>query len=116
MDNNPKTFWAGTSQSATFTLKAPGYGLASLGIQSGPKQYARAKTVQITANQTTATQVLPDAPGQMQWVLLPCLVGYTGGAWGDVQVKIVDSYPGDVPANGLAISELKLNAGSIEEF
>jgi len=116
MDNNPKTFWAGTSQSAAFAVKAPGYGLASLGIQSGPKTYARPKTIQITANQAVTTQVLPDAPGQMQWVLLPCLVGYTGGAWGNVDVKIVDSYPGDVAANGVAIAELKLNAGSIEEF
>jgi hypothetical protein len=115
-DNNAKTFWAATSPTATFALKAPGYGLASVGIQSGPKAFARPKTIQITANQATTTQVLPDAPGVMQWVLLPCLVGYTGGAWGDVQVKIVDSYPGDVAANGVAIAELKLNAGSIEEF
>ena len=49
-------------------------------------------------------------------LLLPCLVGYTGGAWGTVDVKIVDVYPGDQPMNGVAISELKLNAGSIEEF
>jgi hypothetical protein len=116
IDDDPKSFWASQSGGGTFSLKASGFGLASLGIQSGPKTFARPKTVEITANQTTVTEVLPDKPGVMQWVLLPCLVGYTGGAWGTVDVKIVDSYPGDQPMNGVAIAELKLNAGSIEEF
>lgn len=115
-DGNVKTFWASTESTATFGLKAPGYGLASLGIQSGPKTFARAKTLEITANQATITQVLPDKPGVMQWVLLPALVGYTGGAWGEVKVKIVDTYPGDVATNGIAIAEIKVLAGSIEEF
>lgn len=116
IDGNAKTFWQGQGSSATFSMKAPGFGLASLGIQSGPKTHARPKTIEITANQTTTTEVLEDKPGVLQWVLLPCLVGYTGGSWGTIEVKIVDSYAGDQPMNGVAISELKLNAGSIEEF
>lgn len=115
-DGNAKTFWAANGPAATFAVKGPGFGLASIGIQSGPKAFARPKTVEITANQAVSKQVLPDTPGAMQWVLLPCLVGYTGGAWGEVEVKILDSYPGDVATNGVAIAELKLNAGSIEEF
>mgnify|MGYP003396759812 CR=1 FL=1 len=47
---------------------------------------------------------------------LPALVGYTGGAWGEVMLKVVDVYPGDVAANGVAIAEIKVSAGSIEEF
>jgi hypothetical protein len=116
IDDDPKTFWAAQGSGGTFSLKASGFGLASLGIQSGPKTHARPKTIEMTANQTTITEVLEDKPGAMQWLLLPCLVGYTGGAWGTVEVRIVDSYPGDQPTNGVAISELKLNAGSIEEF
>lgn len=116
IDDNPKTFWAATGTSATFAMKAPGYGLASIGIQPGPKTHARPKTLEITANGTTITQALEDKPGLMQWVLLPCLVGYTGGSWGEVAVKILDAYPGEVPTNGIAIAEVKLNAGSIEEF
>ena len=46
----------------------------------------------------------------------PALVGYTGGAWGEVMLKIVDVYPGDAAANGVAIAEIKVSAGSIEEF
>jgi hypothetical protein len=115
-DKNPKTFWTGSGTQAHFALKAPGYGLASIGIQAGPKSHARPKTVEISANGAVATQVLEDQPGQMQWLLLPALIGYTGGAWGDVEVKILDGYTGDVPTNGLAISEIKLNAGSISDF
>jgi hypothetical protein len=115
-DGSAKTFWAGSGTQANFALKAPGYGLSSLGIQAGPKSHARPKTVEITANGAIATHVLEDQPGQLQWVLLPALIGYTGGAWGDVEVKILDAYAGDVPTNGLAIAEVKLNAGSISDF
>jgi hypothetical protein len=114
-DDSPKTFWAADTDAATFGVSAPGYGLASLGILQGPKTNARPKTVELTANQATVTHVLEDKPGAMQWVLLPCLVGYTGGAWGTVDVKVVDSYPGE-GMNGTAIAELKMMAGSIEEF
>lgn len=116
VDGNVKTFWAGTATTATVSIKAPGYQLASLGVQSGPKAFARPKTLEISAAKTVITQTLPDKPGILQWVLLPAPVGYTGGTWGEVQIKIVDTYPGDVATNGVAIAELKLNAGAIEEF
>jgi hypothetical protein len=115
VDDNPKTFWAADTDAAAFSVSAPGYGLASLGITQGPKTHARPKTIELMANQTSVTHVLEDKPGTPQWVLLPCLVGYTGGAWGSVDVKIVDSYPGE-GMNGTAIAELKMTAGSIEEF
>ncbi len=115
IDDNARTFWAATSDTAMFSLKAPGYGLSSIGLQSGPKSHARPKTVVLEANQATITQTLEDKPGEMQWVTLPVLVGYTGGSWGDVTIKITEVYPGDV-GNGVALSEVKINAGSIEEF
>ncbi|HHO50452.1 MAG TPA: hypothetical protein ENK18_06145 [Deltaproteobacteria bacterium] len=114
MDGSARSFWASTEPTATFSVKAPGYGLSSLGIQPGPASYGRPKTVKITANQASITHTMEDTPGKMQWLLLPALVGYTGGAWGTVQVEIVDTYPGD--AGGIAIAEIKMNAGSIEEF
>jgi hypothetical protein len=115
VDRDPKTFWAANTDTAVFAVSAPGYGLASLGVTQGPKTHARPKTIELHANQASVTHVLEDKPGTMQWVLLPCLVGYTGGAWGEVEVRIVDAYPGE-GMNGSAISELKLSAGSIEEF
>ena len=52
------------------------------------------KTLEIMANQTTVTVVLEDKPGVMQFALMPCLSGYTGGSWGEVNVKILDTWPG----------------------
>lgn len=114
-DTSPKTFWAsGGETEATMAFKAAGYGLASIGIQPGPKPYARPKTLEITANDMPMTVTLEDK-ADLQWHLLPVIIGYTGGAWGDVQVKVVDTYPGDV-GKGVAISEVKLNAATIEDF
>jgi hypothetical protein len=115
VDGDAKTFWAATTDAAVFAVSAPGYGLASLGLTQGPKTHARPKTIELHANQAATTHTLEDKPGVMQWVLLPCLVGYTGGAWGQVEVRIVDSYPGE-GMNGTALAEVKLTAGSIEEF
>jgi hypothetical protein len=115
IDGNVKTFWVATKPEAKFSVKAGGYGLASLGIHAGPKSHGRPKTVKIMANQAEVTHTLEDKPGELQWVLLPCLVGYTGGAWGDVEVQVIDTYPGDTTPN-VAIAEVKLNAASIEEF
>lgn len=115
-DNNPKTFWAASGQTATFGMKAKGYGLSSLVMTMGPKTHARPKVVEVTANQSTIKYTLEDKPGAVQSILIPYLSGYTGGAWGEVQVKILESYPGDVATNGVALAEVKVNAGSVEEF
>ena len=114
IDGSTRSFWAATEGTATFSVRASGYGLSSLGIQAGPASHGRPKTVKLIANQAEVTHTLEDRPGQMQWLLLPCLVGYTGGSWGTVEVQIIDSYPGDNP--GVGIAEIKMMAGSIEEF
>src|SRR5690606_2151585 len=115
VDGQPRTFWAADgAHEAIMAFKAPGYGLASIGIQPGPKPYARPKTIEITANDMTTTITLEDK-AELQWHLLPVIVGYTGGAWGDVQVKVIDVYPGDV-GKGVAISEVKINAATIEDI
>ena len=116
IDGNPKTFWAATAKEATFGLKAPGYGLSSVGLQSGPKAYARPKKVKLTNQNQEVVHELEDKPGEMQWLTLPTLTGYTGGGWGEVTVEIMESYPGDDPMKGVALSEVKMMAGSIEEF
>ena len=116
IDDNPKTFWAATDKTATFGLKAPGYGLSSVGLHAGPKSHARPKKVKITNQNQEITHELEDKPGEMQWLLLPTMTGYTGGGWGEVTVEILESYPGDEPMNGVALAEAKMMAGSIEEF
>ena len=114
MDNSTRSFWAAEGPTATFGVDAKGYGLSSLGIVQGPKSHARPKTVKLTANMAEVTHTMKDKPGQWQYLLLPALVGYTGGAWGEVTVEIIDTYEGSNP--GVAISELKMMAGSVEEF
>lgn len=115
LDGSPRTFWAADGATeATLGFRASGYGLASIGIQPGPKPYARPKTLEITANDIPITVTLEDK-AEMQWRLLPVIVGYTGGAWGEVTVKVVDTYPGDA-GKGVAISEVKLNAATLEDI
>lgn len=115
VDGQPRTFWASDGAlEAVMAFRAPGYGLASIGIQPGPKPYARPKTVEITANSMTVRHTLEDKP-EMQWNLLPVVIGYTGGAWGKIEVKIIDTYPGEV-GKGVAISEVKINAATLEDI
>ncbi len=112
-DGNARTFWASAGAKTTeFKMKGPGYGLSSVGIQAGPKPYARPKTVELVANDMVVKHTMEDND-KMQWLLLPVVVGYTGSAWGTITVKVLDTYEGD---KGVAISEVKLNAATIEDI
>lgn len=115
IDKRNATFWASPTATGSFSVQASGYGLAAIHLVSGPATFARPKTIRVTANDTTQEHVLEDKPGAAQRVLLPCLVGYVGGAWGQVDVEIVDVYPGR-EGNGVAVAEVKLSAATIEEF
>ena len=116
MDGNTRTFWAAPSAEGqpSFGVSAPGYGFGSLGIAPGPKTYARPKTIEIESNNFSSTSVLEDK-AEMQWVLMPVIVGYTGSSWGSATVKVVDTYPAD-SGNGVAISEIKMTAATIEDL
>jgi hypothetical protein len=116
IDGSDRSFYAsaGGSDPVTMAFRAKGYGLSSLGIQPGKKPYARPKTIEMTANDMPSTHVLEDKP-EMQWLLLPAVIGYTGSGWGEVQIKIVDVYEGD-PGKGVAIAEVKMMAATIEDF
>lgn len=116
LDGSEKTWFVAQGTSLTFTAKAPGYGLASIGLAPGPATHARPKTVVLKANNNETKHEIPESAKGMQWLLLPAIIGYTGGAWGDVVVEIQDTWPGTVATNPLALSEFKMNAGTIEEF
>lgn len=110
-DKNPKTFWAAPVAGAGFSFEASGYGLSSIQITHGPKEYARAKTVRITANGRSSEAEIPDKPGAWP-VLIPAVTGYTGSAWGTVKVEVIDTYPGTKPE--LAIAEMVAKATNYE--
>lgn len=114
VDGSSRTAWVSDDTTAKFTLQAPGYGLASLGLVQAAKTYARPKTIKVTANDNEATHTLADRPGVKQTVLLPYIMGYTGGSWGDIGVEVVDTYPGS--QEKVAIGEVSLQAGSIEDL
>ena len=109
LDDNTKTAWKAPSEGAAFTFGAEGFSLSSLSLHAADKGYDRPKKVEIVANGRTHTQDLPDSTDP-QWVQIPAIVGYTGSAWGDIELKIVEVYPGSRNAGTLAISELKVKA------
>lgn len=115
-DENPKTFWAApvAAEGVSFTIDAGGYGLSTIGIQAANKDYARAKTVEITAGNKKLTTVLPDGT-DMKWANVPGANGYTGGSIGAVEVKILDTYPGAKSAE-LGVAEIKVRATNLESF
>lgn len=110
-DGNAKTFWAAPAQGAAFSFEASGYGLSSIQITHGPKEYARAKKVRVTANGRSVEAEIPDKPGAHA-VLIPAVTGYTGSAWGTVRVEILETYAGTKPE--VAITEMVAKATNYE--
>jgi hypothetical protein len=106
-DDNPKTFWAAEAKGAGFTLTSTGFALSSVGFVPQGKDYARPKTVKISVGPVTKVTEFPDTPGE-KWAPIPAFNGYNGGGFGDVEVEIVDVWPGTNPQVGL--SELKVKA------
>lgn len=113
-DANVKTFWTGPATGASFTFSSSGFGVASFAITNGPKDFSRAKSVKVTANNRSVTQDLADVTTP-QSIQVPSLNGYTGGAFGDIQVEILATYPGTKDPS-VAIAELKAMASNYEGF
>ena len=51
----------------------------------------------------------------MQFFTLPAVVGYTGSAWGEVVVKVLESYPGS-SSDSVGIADIKLKATNYDGF
>lgn len=109
-DDNVKTFWAMDASGAGFTLSSDAFGLSSIGFQGAGKEYSRPKTVEITVGTVTQRTELADSVSAIQYAPTPGFNGYNGGGFGDVVVKIIDTYPGTNPQIGLA--EIKAKASS----
>jgi len=113
LDTNEKTVFATAVQGAFVTVEAPGFGVSSLGIKPGPTGFARPKTVEVTANNRSVRHTLTDEQ-KVQWVEVPSITGYSGGAFGEISVKILDVYPGTDP--NVAIAEIYGKATNFEGF
>lgn len=109
VDDNTRTSWKAPAEGATFTFGAGGFSLSQLSLQSSDKTYARPKKVEITASGRSHTHELSDSTSA-QWIPVPAITGYTGSAWGDIELKVLEVYPGSRHADTVAISELKVKA------
>lgn len=111
LDDNTKTAWKAPSEGARFTFAAEGFSLSSVSIQSADKAYDRPKKVELSVSGRTHVQELADTTDP-QWITIPAMVGYTGSAWGAIELKVLETYPGSRSAGTLAISELKVKASN----
>jgi len=109
IDGEASTYWLsdGDGAGSTFTVKADGFGVDKIGLQAGPKGYAHPKTIKIEANDLSRTYTMQDDT-DLQWFVVPPIIGYTGSGFGTVKVTVIDTYPGSKP--GLAIAEAQLEA------
>jgi hypothetical protein len=113
-DGNARTYWASPVDGASIGVRAGGYGLSSIGIQSGPTSHARPKRVRITANNRMVEHDLENN-ADVQYVEAPSITGYNGSAWGTVSIEILEVYPGSSAAE-VAIAEISLRATNFDGF
>lgn len=115
IDNNVKTVFVGDASETpvAFTIEAQGAGVSSLVVTPGAKTHARPKTLEVTCADQTRTYELKDE-AKPQSFALPSIVGYTGSAWGKVQVTVKETYPGTKP--GVAIADVALKATNFDGF
>jgi len=112
-DDDPRTFWAGPAD-ASITFEASGYGIAAVAIIPGPATHARPKVVKVTANDRSTTSTLENSD-KLQYAKVPTIMGYTGSAWGEITVEIVEVYPGSGNAE-VGITEFKPQATNYDGF
>jgi hypothetical protein len=110
LDDDAKTV-ATFAPGVNLTMESQNFGISSIGFTPA-KDYARPKTIAITVGAQTVTTVLPEKGTDTVWATVPGFNGYTGGAFGSIEVKIVDSYPGKMPEIG--VSEIKAKATNFE--
>ncbi len=113
-DEDPKTTWVGPAAGLSFTVASPSAALASITLDHMGDAYARPKTVELTAQGRTRVVDLPDGPAQSMWV--PTVFGYTGGSWGDVEVKVLEVYPGKKFKDQLGLKDVKALASNNDAF
>ena len=112
IDNNAKSQWVAPAEGATFTLKAKGVMLSSVKLTAGAKTHARPKKVSVTTDGRTSTFELPDAAGP-QTVTVPAVQGYYG-TWNDVEIQILEVYPGTKFADRVALTGIQGMASSAD--
>lgn len=112
-DDDDKTFWVGDAANASVTFQAEGFSLSSVALKPVSKEYDRPKRIKVTANSRSEEYELADKL-DLQWVQIPAIVGFTGSAWGEVQVEVLETYAGSKYPGKLGVKELEVKATSFE--
>ncbi len=113
-DANPKTFWSGAAEGAEITLDSVGFGFSRIGIAPAGKDLARAKKVKVSVGNRSLITELPDAAGP-QWADVPAMNGYSGSAWGELKLEILETWPGS-KSQSVGISEITAKATTFESL
>ena len=50
----------------------------------------------------------------MQFLKVPSVTGYTGSAWGSIEIRVLEVYPGSSEGAELAISELTVRGTNFD--
>ena len=113
LDSNPTTFFATPAEGAAFTIGNSG--LSQIGFVNAGKDYARPKKVEITCGTVSeTTELADDIKGGTVWAQVPAFNGYSGGAFGEPVVTVLEVYPGTNPQLGVA--ELKVKATNADSL
>ena len=109
LDDDARTYWQGDAAGATIVFATDGHGVSSVGLQARSNDFDRPKKVRITANDRVIETQVADSLDE-QKVEIPPVVGYTGSAWGDIKIEVLETYAGSKNPGQLAIAELNVKA------
>lgn len=113
VDANDKTFWVAPSEGASVTVEAEGYSLSRIGLKAVSKDYDRAKKVRVTVKGRSQEVELADSVG-VEWVQIPAVVGFTGSAWGEVTIEVLETYAGTKFPGKLGLRALEAKATAFD--
>ncbi len=112
IDDSTRTYWLSESnEGQSFAIGASDFGISALGVQSGPATYARPKVISVRQGLNT-TKLTLENTDKMQWLPINPTIGFTGSAWGTLNIEVLEVYEGTKP--GIAITELKLKSTNFD--
>ncbi len=113
VDEKTSTTWvAAGGAEEWFTVEAPDWSIASVGIYVGSGSHSKPKTIELKCMMETITLELEDTK-DWQWFALPSFGGYNGSAYGEVRMQVKELYPGGSGQVGIGEVQLRaINYGS----
>ena len=86
-DGDSRTVWSTATEGAYFTVSSFDFSISSLGIQlPKSKDFARPKKIKVSIQGVSQTFDLEDK-STMKWIMVPPVMGYTGGGFGEDQFQ-----------------------------